>query len=189
MVCRNPKTADEAKDEIVKETNNDQVFVHILDLSEPLSIFKFVKEFTEKNESLNCLINNAGCMVNDRQVTAEGLEKNFATNTLGTYIITKALLPLLEKSEDPRVVVVSSGGMLTQKMDLSDLQCEKMSKFDGTMVYAQNKRQQVNFTHDWADKHPKIHFSSMHPGRHSHIFVSDNQLISFHLKVGQIHRP
>ncbi len=28
-------------------------------------------------------INNAGCMVNQRELTEEGLEKNFATNTLG----------------------------------------------------------------------------------------------------------
>lgn len=40
--------------------------------------------------------------------------------------------------------IVSSGGMLTQKLDCQDLNSEKMSKFDGTMVYAQNKRQQVN---------------------------------------------
>lgn len=29
-------------------------------------------------------MNNAGCMVNQRELTEEGLEKNFATNTLGT---------------------------------------------------------------------------------------------------------
>lgn len=28
-------------------------------------------------------INNAGCMVNQRELTEEGVEKNFATNTLG----------------------------------------------------------------------------------------------------------
>lgn len=28
-------------------------------------------------------VNNAGCMVNQRDLTEEGLEKNFATNTLG----------------------------------------------------------------------------------------------------------
>lgn len=30
-------------------------------------------------------INNAGCMVNNRELTEDGLEKNFATNTLGEY--------------------------------------------------------------------------------------------------------
>lgn len=50
---------------------------------------------------------------------------------------------LLDRTEKSRVVTVSSGGMLVQKLDVSDLQFEKMSPFDGTMAYAQNKRQQV----------------------------------------------
>lgn len=74
-------------------------------------------------------INNAGAIMSQRDVNAEGLEKSFATNVLGesnvcesdgfgdsfkksctscgspgVYILTKSLIPLLEKSADPRVV-------------------------------------------------------------------------------------
>ena len=35
--------------------------------------------------------------------------------------------------------------MLTHELDSSDLNSEKMTKFDGTMIYAQNKRQQLDF--------------------------------------------
>merc|ERR1712037_1020636 len=59
---------------------------------------------------------------------------------------TTSLLPLLEKSDQPRVVTVSSGGMLVQKLDVEDLQFEKLAKYDGTMAYAQNKRQQVELS-------------------------------------------
>ena len=31
-------------------------------------------------------INNAGCMINTRELTEDGLEKNFATNTLGNKV-------------------------------------------------------------------------------------------------------
>ena len=51
-----------------------------------------------------------------------------------------------------------------QKLDVKDLQFEKMSPFDGTMAYAQNKRQQVVMTEKWAEKYKEIFFSSMHPG-------------------------
>jgi dehydrogenase/reductase SDR family protein 12 len=54
--------------------------------------------------------------------------------------------------------------MLTQKLDLTDLQSEKMKPFDGTMVYAQNKRQQVIMVEEYAKKYKSIHFSVMHPG-------------------------
>ncbi|XP_044300216.1 dehydrogenase/reductase SDR family member 12 isoform X3 [Varanus komodoensis] len=162
LVCRNKDRAEEAKKEITTETSNENVFVHILDMSDPKGIWKFAEQY--KNEhKLNVLINNAGCMMNQKELTADGLEKNFATNTLGTYILTTALLPLLEKENDPRVITVSSGGMLVQKLNASDLQSEEVA-FDGMMVYAQNKRQQVVLTEQWAKSHPSIHFSSMHPG-------------------------
>ena len=54
--------------------------------------------------------------------------------------------------------------MLTQKMDTKDLQFEKMQPFDGTTAYAQNKRQQVVMTEEYAKQFPRVHFSSMHPG-------------------------
>lgn len=57
-----------------------------------------------------------------------------------------------------------TGGMLVMKLDRKDLQFEKMDPFDGTMAYAQNKRQQVIMTEKWAEKHKEIFFSSMHPG-------------------------
>ena len=51
------------------------------------------------------------------------------------------------------------------KLDTKDLQFESMNPFDGTMAYAQNKRQQVIMTEKWAEKHKEIFFSSMHPGK------------------------
>ncbi|KAG8000918.1 Dehydrogenase/reductase SDR family member 12 [Nibea albiflora] len=126
-------------------------------------------------------INNAGCMVNQRELTDESLEKNFATNTLGTYILTTALIPALKKAEDSRVVTVSSGGMLTQKLNVDDLQFEK-GTFDGTSAYAQNKRQQVILTERWASQHKEIHFSSMHPGWADTPAVQTS-MPSFHAKM------
>ena len=34
-------------------------------------------------QEVDVLVNNAGVMVNQRELTEEGLEKNFCTNTLG----------------------------------------------------------------------------------------------------------
>jgi len=164
MVCRNPEYGEEAKKELRKLSDNSEIYLHILDMSKPRDVTKFVKKFNDQNERLDVLINNAGCMVNTRELTEDNLEKNFATNTLGTFLITNGLLSLLSKSEEPRVVTVSSGGMLVQKLDVDDLQFEKMSPFDGTMAYAQNKRQQVELTEEWAKQHKDIHFSVMHPG-------------------------
>ena len=49
-------------------------------------------------------VNNAGCMVNEREVTDDGLEKNFATNTLGIYTLcTQGVQVLSEAAMTPIV--------------------------------------------------------------------------------------
>lgn len=109
LVCRNETRGNEAKTEIVESSGNQNVFLHILDMSCPKKITEFVKGFAESGKPLHVLVNNAGCMINKREITEDGFEKNFATNTLGTYVLTTQMLPILEKNESPRVITVSSG--------------------------------------------------------------------------------
>lgn len=73
-------------------------------MSQPRQVYKFAKEFVDSQKPLNILVNNAGCMVNTREFVEDNLEVNFATNTLGTHILTKTLIPLMTKSEKPRIV-------------------------------------------------------------------------------------
>ena len=80
-----------------------KVFVHILDMSKTGDVYRFAKSFSDEHDQLNVLVNNAGCMVNELKLVGD-VEMNFATNTLGTYVLTQQLLPLLKKSENPRVV-------------------------------------------------------------------------------------
>ncbi|XP_059172716.1 dehydrogenase/reductase SDR family member 12-like isoform X2 [Physella acuta] len=166
IVCRNKDKGETALKEIQDESGNQKVHLHLLDLSKPRDIKAFCQDFKSSGHSLNVLVNNAGVLVggDKRQLTDDGLEVTFATNTLGVHILTQELLSVLESSDNPRVIIVSSGGMLVQKLDLSDLQFEKMTKYDGTLAYAQTKRQEVIMTSVYAKAHSKIHFSSMHPG-------------------------
>ncbi|XP_010892869.1 dehydrogenase/reductase SDR family member 12 isoform X1 [Esox lucius] len=183
MVCRNKERAEKAREDIVRETGNTEVYFHCLDLSETHKVWEFAESFKMQYPSLNVLINNAGCMMNKREVNDHGLERSFATNTLGVYILTQSLIPLLQKSRDPRVITVTSAGMLVQKLQPADLQSEK-GPFDGTMVYAQNKRQQVVLTEQWAKSHPAIHFSVMHPGWADTPAVSTS-MPQFHQMMGE----
>eukprot|EP00794_Sanderia_malayensis_P012781 gene12781-14092_t len=165
MICRNQERGLAAQEEIKsKAPDSSKVYLHILDMSNAHNVAKFAKQFIADCYPLHVLVNNAGCMVNQREVTAENLEKNFATNTFGTYLLTRELVGHLKKHESPRVITVTSGGMLLQKLNHDDLQLEKMNPFDGAMAYAQNKRQQVVMTDFWAKMHKEIHFSTMHPG-------------------------
>jgi dehydrogenase/reductase SDR family protein 12 len=169
MVCRDPVAGEKARQDILSQASPDaQIELHLLDLSRPSQIRGFCDSFVKKYAKLDVLINNAGVLLNERVETPEGLEKTFATNTLGTYLMTTLLLPALENSTDPRVIAVSSGGMYTTPLDTSDLQSTQPKKFDGVQAYAQTKRAQVELTEYWvrsqeADE-KEIMFVSMHPG-------------------------
>ena len=60
MACRSLDSANQAKDEIIKETGNPNVFVKHLDLASVDSIQKFAESFKQKERKLDVLINNAG---------------------------------------------------------------------------------------------------------------------------------
>lgn len=164
MVCRSKERGEAAQKEIIEQTKNNNVHLYIVDMAQPRQVYTFAKEFVDSQKKLNILVNNAGCMINQRELIEGNIEANFATNSLGTWILTKTLLPVLAKAERPRIIIVSSGGMLVQKLDPVDLNNEKMKKFDGTFVYAQNKRQQVVMAEYLARNYPTIYSATMHPG-------------------------
>jgi NAD(P)-dependent dehydrogenase (short-subunit alcohol dehydrogenase family) len=91
---------------------------------------------------------------------------------LGPALLTEALLPLLERSADlrsdppapARVILVSSGGMYTQRLDVHDPESER--GYRGSVAYAKAKRAQVVLAGCWGarwhDRGVVVH--AMHPG-------------------------
>ena len=62
---------------------------------------------------LDILVNNAGISVREgstppSELVLEDLRKTFATNVFGVFAVTKAMLPLLRRSEAGRIVNLSS---------------------------------------------------------------------------------
>ena len=54
--------------------------------------------------SLEVLINNAGVIPPRREVTADGLEMQFAVNHLAYFLLTNLLLPQLEAGSPSRII-------------------------------------------------------------------------------------
>jgi len=165
MVCRNQLRGEEAQREIIEHSNNQNVFLHIVNLSSVQEMKSFVENFQKNGTPLDVLVNNVGVMVEKREVTEEGNEITFATNTLSTFILTNLLLPTLNQSSDPRVITVSSGGMLTEKCLVRDAY-EDMKEWLGRTLYARTKRHQLCLTEKWTKlySYSKVQFYSMHPG-------------------------
>lgn len=56
LVCRNEKLGTEAKEKIMKSTQNENVHLHIVDMSLPNQIVAFIKKFSEENKKLDVLV-------------------------------------------------------------------------------------------------------------------------------------
>ena len=86
-------------------------------------------------------------------------------HVVAPFLLTAALLPILQATPDARVITVSSGGMYTQRLDLDAL-ATPTTPFNGVRAYANAKRAQVVLNERWS-KHRAasgVVFHAMHPG-------------------------
>jgi NAD(P)-dependent dehydrogenase (short-subunit alcohol dehydrogenase family) len=165
MLVRDPVRGEKARQEVIEYAGHSDIVLKVVDLSRLQDVCDFVEKFLGAEKRLDVLINNAGVLLDECECTEDGVEKTFATNILGPFLMTNSLLPLLKGSKPARIINVSSGGMYTQKLELESLQAEKGS-FNGVVAYAQTKRAQVILTELLAERlaDQGVTVNAMHPG-------------------------
>ena len=110
--ARNAKAGRAAADEIAKR-GGKATFLEI-DIADNDGVTTAAREFSNIEDHLDVLVNNAGIIVDGDSAILEISDNLFRntleTNTLGALRVTRAFTPLLRKSKTPRVINVSSGG-------------------------------------------------------------------------------
>ena len=110
--ARNRSAGRKAADEIAKK-GGKATFLEI-DVSDNNSVAAASRELAKASDHLDVLVNNAGIIVDGDdailEINDELLRKTLETNALGALRVMRACVPLLAKSETPRVINVSSGG-------------------------------------------------------------------------------
>ncbi len=164
LLGRNPDRLDALRDELSRRHGTDRFPTVQADMSSLASVRAAVTQVLATEARLDVLIDNAGAIHADRQVTADGLEATFATMVVGPFVLIDGLLPLLEASGDGRVITVVSGGMYGQSLPLDDLQYER-GTYDGTRAYARAKRAATGLMREWSRRYRgHARFDAMHPG-------------------------
>lgn len=77
-----------------------------MDLNDLKKVQRVAQEYLSRGHSLHILINNGGISSEEWGVSADGIERHFAVNYLGHFVLTTALLDRLRESQPSRVVVV-----------------------------------------------------------------------------------
>jgi dehydrogenase/reductase SDR family member 12 len=169
MLCRSKDRAEKARDEVVEATKNKDVQILLADLAEMSQVRKVVSDLQSQEDRIDCLVCNAGVLLNDRKESSEGNEVTFASHFLGgTYLLSQLLLPQLKAAKnDSRVVIVSSGGMYTTPFpdwETATSTGSAKESYNGNLAYAYAKRGQVLYAKEMTKMHPEITWLTSHPG-------------------------
>ncbi|HUC25251.1 MAG TPA: SDR family NAD(P)-dependent oxidoreductase, partial [Streptosporangiaceae bacterium] len=166
FLARNPDRAARAERTIAAAARGGAQVSHgIADLENTDSVRAFAREFRGTHNRLDVLIHNAGAIHERFAVNQAGIELTVAGQVVAPFVLTWQLLPALRAAAPARVITVSSGGMYTQRLDLTTLQMPQAS-YRGVTAYARAKRAQVALSQEWARRvsPADIAFHAMHPG-------------------------
>lgn len=173
------RTESKARDAIASIQSQLSFPVDIRYIALDLASFKSIRAaadtFQSDSDRLDLLILNAGTMGNPPDKTEEGFEVQLGTNHVGHFLLTKLLLPTLQKTvaqirssgatPDVRVVTVSS---LAHAMSPTTL--EGMTSTPSLLAgstwnrYGASKAANIFFAAELARQNPEILSFSVHPG-------------------------
>jgi NAD(P)-dependent dehydrogenase (short-subunit alcohol dehydrogenase family) len=133
-----------------------------LDVADEASVAA-AAEHVAAHGGLDVLVNNAGIVgphVTVAETTADDLAAVLQTNVLGVVRVTHAFLPLLERSEQPVVVNVSSGmGSLGVTTDP-----ERLESTIVALGYPTSKAAVNMLTSQYAKAFPQMRINAVDPG-------------------------
>lgn len=131
-----------------------QVQGEVLDVNQTASFEAFAQHIEAKYTRLDVLINNAGIFLKEtlQSLTEEVLNQTFQTNLYGPVFLSRAFVPLLQKSKEGRIVNVSSflGAMSDMNRNYT--------------AYRLSKAALNAFTLHLSVEYPLLKINSCHPG-------------------------
>lgn len=149
MACRDLERAALRQKQLVADTGNRDIEVRYIDLASLPSVQAFAEKVVAEGRPVARLMNNAGTLETARRATAEGLERTVSVNYVGPYLLTRLLLPLMERGS--RVVNMVSCTYAIGHLDFPDFFTQgRRGSFWRIPVYSNTKLALTLFTLDLA---------------------------------------
>ena len=191
---RNKEKTATVCEEIKRLSGNDKIDYIIGDLFLMSEVRKVAETFIERYDHLDILINNAGgIMSKDRKETPEGVETTIAVNLLTPFLHTELLLDVLKKSDDGRIINVSSNShQLNAKPDFDDL--ELRNNYNPLTAYGNAKLFLIWISQYLAEKliqngYGNVTVNTLHPGAVATNFGVNSNLGGLLNFFGKLARP
>ena len=161
LIDRNEDLDVALKNELLQINPNISVnFVHV-DMEDFQSMQECVKQLSNFNK-IDVLILNAGAYAIPRKITNIGYDNVFQINFVSPYFLVKSLLPILRKSNNPKVVLTSSIAHNYSKIDERDIDFRTRKK--SNLIYGNSKRFITFSLMELFEQNKDISLSIVHPG-------------------------
>jgi NAD(P)-dependent dehydrogenase (short-subunit alcohol dehydrogenase family) len=163
-VGRSPERCAEAARQIREQTGTSAVEFLVADLSSQAEVRRLANQVKAATGRLDVLVNNAGLIRLEREVTVDGLEMTFALNHLAYFLLTNLLFDTVKASTPARIVSVASAAHQGCKINFDDLQGE--TKYSPWRAYQQSKLANILFTRELARRFEGtgVTANALHPG-------------------------
>jgi NAD(P)-dependent dehydrogenase (short-subunit alcohol dehydrogenase family) len=157
---RNQERGKAVVDEIARDGKGSARFYQA-DLASLAEVRTLAQTILRDYDRIDVLVNNAGVLLRDRQISRDGHELHFAVNYLSGFLLTRSLVPLIVKSAPSRIINVASAAQST--IDFEDVMLERPGR--AGQGYGQSKLAQILFTMDLAEelKGTRVTVTALHP--------------------------
>ncbi|KAF9349197.1 hypothetical protein BGX26_012453 [Mortierella sp. AD094] len=174
LACRNQQRATDAIERARKEIKEKypqaaepKLDFLELDLNDMRKTRDAAKNFLVKDLPLHLLICNSGIMMTPFELSADGIETQFAVNHMGHFVFTMALLDRIKESQPSRIVILSSSGhelVAPGGIDFDTLNDE--TKTNSIQRYARSKLANILFAKALARRleNERVYVNAVHPG-------------------------
>jgi NAD(P)-dependent dehydrogenase (short-subunit alcohol dehydrogenase family) len=140
------------------------VATFVSDLSSQASVRRLAAEVLACYPRLDVLVNNAGAVYRERQLTTDGIEMTWAVNHLAPFLLTTLLLDRLKDSAPARIITTASEAHQGAQIPFSDLNAERSYRSFGR--YGETKLANILFTSELARRleGTEVTANCFHPG-------------------------
>ncbi|MBW8089159.1 SDR family NAD(P)-dependent oxidoreductase [Streptomyces hygroscopicus] len=163
----------------------DELGVHcfVADFAHLHQVHTLAAQLADHYPRIDVLVNNAGAILGDRHVTADGFEETFQVNYLAPFLLTNLLLDTLLASQALVLQTSSNAARLSARVDLDDL--NNAQNYSPVRAYGNAKLELVLFTRELHDRYHEqgLSAAAFHPGG-----VSSNFARTSRSPVGSLFR-
>lgn len=166
MLVRDMDKGAAVRRELMAAGKSGEIHLVHCDLADLQTVHNAAQTLREKLFAINVLINNAGGIINEYELSTDGFELTFAINNLGHFLLTQNLMPLLERGQ-ARIINVSSEAHRMGKPVFDDLQAGQAAKtYASIKAYSKAKLFNIYFTKSLAERYKSkgITAFALHPG-------------------------